>query len=126
MHSDPIADFMIRIKNGYLANKPEVRVPYAKVKAEISKILEQEGFIDGSTQTDKELVITLRYTDRVAALTDVKRVSKPGLRTYVSKKHVPSVLRGRGIAIISTSQGLMTDRQAREKGIGGELVAKVW
>ena len=93
---------------------------------ELGSILKSEGFIEDVVKEGNDLIVTLKYADKRPALNDVKRISKPGLRVYVSKKHVPSVLRGRGIAIVSTSQGLMTDRQAREKQVGGELLAKVW
>lgn len=126
MHSDPIADFIIRIQNGYMAKKPAIIVPYSKVKAEIAKLLQDEGFIEGSAKEGATLSVTLRYDGKTPVLSGVSRVSKPGLRVYVSKKHVPSVLRGRGIAIVSTSTGLMTDKQARAKGVGGELLLKVW
>lgn len=126
MHSDPIADFVIRIKNGYMARKPEVTAPYSKVKAEIAKLLQQEGFIVAAKKDDATLTVTLRYDDKTPVFTGVTRVSKPGLRVYVSKKHVPSVFKGRGIAIVSTSEGLMTDKEARSKGVGGELLLKIW
>lgn len=126
MHSDPIADFIIRIKNGYMAKKPTVSAPYSKMKAAVATILVDEGFIQSFVQEDKALNVVLRYDERGAAMNDVKRISKPGLRIYVTKKHVPSVLRGRGVAIVSTSTGLMTDKKAREKGVGGELLMKVW
>lgn len=126
MHSDPIADFVIRIQNGYMAKKPTVSASYSKVKAEIGKILLQEGFVEDMKKDGANLVVTLKYDGRVPLFHGVKRISKPGLRVYVNKKNVPSVLKGRGIAIVSTSQGLMIDKEARAKGKGGELLLKVW
>lgn len=126
MHTDPIADFVIRIKNGYMAKKPTVSASYSKVKAEIGKLLKHEGFIDDIKKEGSELVVTLRYDGKEPVLNGVTRISKPGLRVYVNKKNVPSVLKGRGIALVSTSHGLMTDKEARAKGKGGELLLKVW
>ncbi|TSC54384.1 MAG: small subunit ribosomal protein S8 [Microgenomates group bacterium LiPW_16] len=132
MLSDPIADFLARIKNGYLARKKEMTVPYSKLKENLAKILVEEGYLkEGKRQKAKgksedELILTLKYEGKKPALTDVQRVSKPGLRIYVGKRKIPKVLGGLGIVIVSTSKGLMTDEQARKKGLGGELVCKVW
>lgn len=144
MLSDPIADFLARIKNGYLARKKEMIVPYSKLKENLAKILVEEGYLKegkrqkarlpslqqagGQAKSKKqdELILTLKYEGKKPALTDVQRVSKPGLRIYVGKRKIPKVLGGLGIVIISTSKGLMTDKQARKKGLGGELVCKVW
>lgn len=126
MHSDPIADFVIRIKNGYMARKSEVAAPTSKVKEEIAKILLRKNFITDYVKDDKQITVTLRYEDKTPALRGVKRISKPGLRVYVNTKKVPRVLGGYGIAIISTPQGLMTDGEARAQNIGGEVMLKIW
>ena len=132
MISDPIADFLIRIKNGYLAKKREVTVPYSKLKENLAKILVEEGYLkelktqNSKLKTQKELLLTLKYEKKKPALTDVQRVSKPGLRIHAGKTKIPKVLGGLGATIISTPQGLMVDREARKKGLGGELICKVW
>lgn len=126
MHSDPIADFMIRIKNGYMAKRLQVSAPYSKVKDEISKILVREGYVTDAKHEGGNMVVTLKYEETKPVLIGVKRISKPGLRVYVNKRKVPSVRQGYGMAIISTPQGLVTDKEARKKGIGGELMVKVW
>jgi len=139
MINDPIADFLIRIKNGYLAKKTEVSVPYSKIKENLGKILVEEGYLEKlkipacpagrrnpKSEIRKNLVLTLKYEKKKPALTDVQRVSKPGLRIYVDKTKIPKVLGGLGITIISTPKGLMTDKEARKKGLGGEVICKVW
>jgi small subunit ribosomal protein S8 len=130
--TDPIADMLTRIRNGYQSKLETVDVvPYSKVKNEIAKILKSEGYIDKvSVQGDgieKKLVITLKYTaDGEKVINGIKRISKPGLRVYAKGDNVPKVLNGLGVAIISTSEGMMTDREARKKHIGGEVIAYVW
>lgn len=128
--SDTIGDFLIRIKNGYLARHKTVETPYGKVLLEIGKILKIKGFIeDIKVQTAKEkktIVITLAYPRRKAALTDLKRVSKPGLRIYVRKSRIPRVFGGFGTVILSTPQGIMTGGQAAKKNVGGEVLCKIW
>jgi len=129
MINDPIADFLIRIKNGYLAKKTEVSVPYSKIKENLGKILVEEGYLEKLKIKNEKLKIielTLKYEGKRPALTDVQRVSKPGLRIYVDKTKIPKVLGGLGITIISTPKGLMTDKEARKKGLGGEVICKVW
>lgn len=123
---DSIADALIRVKNGYRAGKPEIVVRYSRVVAQICKLLEKEGFISGFKQAERELILTLKYTNRTPAMTDVRRVSKPGLRVYKRAKLLPYVLNGLGIAIISTPKGIMTDKQARKMNMGGEIMAEVW
>ena len=130
--TDPIADMLTRIRNGLSAEHETVEVPASKMKVEIARILKQEGFIDnftvtGETAKDKAITIELKYgPEKQKVITGLKRISKPGLRVYARKDAVPRVLNGLGIAIISTSQGLMTDRDARKKNLGGEVVAYVW
>jgi small subunit ribosomal protein S8 len=129
--TDPIADMLTRIRNGYQAKMTTVDVaPYSKVKAEIAKILKKEGYIENyATEGDgieKKLVVTLRYANGEKVCRCIKRISKPGLRIYAKGENLPRVLNGLGIAIISTSEGMMTDKEARKKHIGGEVIAYVW
>ena len=130
--TDPIADMLTRIRNGLNANHETVSVPASKMKIEIARILKQEGFIvdytvEGETAKDKAIVIELKYgPEGQKVITGLKRISKPGLRVYARKDAVPRVLNGLGIAIISTSKGLMTDKNARANKLGGEVIAYVW
>lgn len=129
--TDPIADMLTRIRNAIRARQNELVMGSSNAKLEIAKILKEEGFIkDFSTikeESRANLKIQLKYApSKKNAITSIKRVSKPGLRKYVGKEDVPRVLNGLGIAIISTSKGLMTDRKAREVGVGGEVVCTVY
>ena len=130
--TDPIADMLTRIRNGLQAGHETVDVPASKVKVEIARILKQEGFINGysvagETAKEKTITIELKYgPDNQKVITGLKRISKPGLRVYAKGDNVPRVLNGLGVAIISTSKGLMTDRDARKNNLGGEVVAYVW
>lgn len=130
--TDPIADMLTRIRNGAQARMDTVDVaPVSKVKVEIARILKAEGYITNYSVSgegiEKKLTVTLKYSaDKRNAITGIKRISKPGLRVYAKQDAVPSVLNGLGIAIISTSQGMMTDKEARKKHAGGEVVAYVW
>ena len=132
--TDPIADFLARIRNGIRARKQHVDCPRSNIKQRIAEILRDEGFVQAvsSTADDKQgmLRLELRYEGRHAssgcAITGMRRVSRPGQRHYVPSKQVPKVRNGLGIAIISTSQGVMTDREARHKGVGGEVLCEVW
>ncbi|MEE3487088.1 MAG: 30S ribosomal protein S8 [Bulleidia sp.] len=130
--TDPIADMLTRIRNGAQARMDTVDVaPVSKVKVEIARILKAEGYITNYSVSgegiEKKLTVTLKYgADKRNAITGIKRISKPGLRVYAKQDAVPSVLNGLGIAIISTSQGMMTDKEARKKHAGGEVVAYVW
>ncbi|MGB8352523.1 MAG: 30S ribosomal protein S8 [Chthoniobacteraceae bacterium] len=128
--SDPIADFLTRLRNANRAQLQETNVPYSKIKAEIARLLKQEGYItsyelntDGAHPTIK---VTNKLINRTSAITGLKRVSRPGLRRYVGSQEVPRVLGGMGIAILSTPQGLLTGRQAKKQNVGGELLAYVW
>jgi small subunit ribosomal protein S8 len=129
--TDPVADLLTRIRNANRANHDALEISSSKLKVEICRILTAEGFIKGfdvikQVPQDK-IKITLKYgSKREKVITNLKRISKPGLRVYVDKEHIPRVLRGLGIAILSTSQGVMTDRDARKKGVGGELLAYVY
>lgn len=130
--TDPIADMLTRIRNGAQARMETVDVtPVSKVKTEIARILKEEGYITNYSVTgegiDKKLTITLKYgSDKRNAITGIKRISKPGLRVYAKGDNVPKVLNGLGIAIISTSNGMMTDKNARKQHAGGEVIAYVW
>ena len=129
--TDPIADFLSRIRNGLLARKAVIDCPRSVLKSRIADVLKQEGYLDGiktvETPKDPLLRLTLRYDEtNQAAITGVRRVSRPGQRNYVGHKDVPRVRNGLGVAILSTSQGIMTDREARKRGVGGEVLCEVW
>ena len=130
--SDPIADMLTRIRNGVQAHMDTVEVtPVSKVKVEIARILKAEGYVENYAVTgegiDKKMTVTLKYTgEKKSVISGIKRISKPGLRVYAKNSEIPSVLNGLGIAIISTSEGMMTDRDARKKHTGGEVIAYVW
>ncbi len=129
MMTDPIADMIIRIKNAYLANHREVRVPHSRLKEALAKMMSKEGFLGQvNTREDsgKVLVLTLLYKNNQPVLTNLKRVSKPGRRVYVNHTSIPRVLGGLGITIVSTPQGLMTGHQAKKSGIGGEVLCAIW
>jgi small subunit ribosomal protein S8 len=126
---DPIADLLTRIRNAQLANHPEVTMPSSKAKAAICKVLQEEGFIDGYSveEADKpSLSITLRYYNGAPVIEELARVSRPGLRVYKACEDLPRVRGGLGVAIVSTNKGLLTDRAAREAGVGGEVVCTVF
>lgn len=129
--TDSIADFLVRIKNGQKARFDKVDIPASRMKTDIARILKEEGYIKNFKviKDDKQGMIRvhLKYIDnREGAITGLKRVSKPGRRVYVGHDEIPKVLNGLGISILSTSKGVMTDRAARQEGIGGELVCSVW
>ena len=130
MVTDPIADMLTRIRNANQMRYKEVEVPASKMKNEIARILKSEGFIvDYKTKKNNIqdiLVLSLKYVDKERVITGLKRISKPGLRVYVKAEEVPSVLNGLGIAIISTSKGVMTDKEARANSLGGEVLAYIW
>ncbi|WP_394132514.1 30S ribosomal protein S8 [Shewanella maritima] len=125
---DPIADMLTRIRNGQAANHVSVKMPSAKLKVAIAKLLKDEGFITDYAVADEakpELEITLKYFQGKPVVETIQRVSRPGLRIYKGKDELPKVMGGLGIAIVSTSQGLMTDRAARQNGTGGEVICYV-
>jgi len=133
--TDPIADMLTRLRNANNAYHDRVVMPYSKIKTHIAEILQQEGYIAGWTVKDvekdgstfKQLQIDLKYgPNRERSIAGVRRVSKPGLRVYAKSTALPKVLGGLGVAIISTSTGLLTDKQATKKGVGGEVLAYVW
>lgn len=123
---DPIADALIRIKNGYLVGKTDVEIKFSKLVWNISKLMQKEGYLSGVEQKEGKIMVTLKYNSRVPVLTDVKRVSKPSLRIYKGVKELPRVLNGLGIAVVSTPKGLMTDKEARKIKVGGEVLALIW
>lgn len=128
MMTDPIADMLTRIRNAQSASKFDVTMPSSKLKVAIAKVLKDEGYItDFSTEegTKPSLTITLKYFEGRAVIDDLKRISRPGLRIYKNKNEIPKILDGLGIAIVSTSAGVMTDRQARDSGRGGEIICTV-
>jgi small subunit ribosomal protein S8 len=129
--TDPIADMLTRLRNANQALHDTAEMPASKLKAAIANLLEEEGYIAGFAVEDddvgRRLVVRLKYDrDRRRVISGLKRVSKPGRRVYVDKDHLPRVLGGMGIAIISTSQGLLTNKEARRRGIGGEVICQVW
>jgi len=129
--TDPIADMLTRVRNANSAHKESVSMPHSKIKEHIAEILKREGYIGGFTVADetvgKSLNIDLKYgPNREKSIAGVRRVSKPGLRVYAKSTALPRVLGGLGVAIISTSTGLLTDRQCESKGVGGEVLAYVW
>jgi small subunit ribosomal protein S8 len=131
--TDPIADMLTRLRNANMAFHSDVAMPSSKVKEALARILQREGYIesfevsDATTGPGRTLRIKMRYTpDRKRTISGVKRVSRPGLRVYTKSDQVKPVLGGMGIAILSTNQGLMTDREAREKHVGGEILCHVW
>lgn len=125
--TDPIADLLTHIRNGNMAGKSLVDAPFSKIKAEILRILKTEGFINDYTRDDRNLRIQLRYTETGGrVITEIKRISKPGCRVYCSKSEIPKVLHGLGIAIVSTPRGILTDREARQANVGGEILCTVW
>lgn len=128
--TDPIADMLTRIRNAIAVGKSEVSMPHSNIKENVARSLQANGFLQNVSVTDlsvgKQLHIVINSEDENAKITEIKRISKPGRRTYSSAKEIPSVKRGRGIIIVSTSKGLMTDREARNQGLGGELIASVY
>ena len=125
--TDPIADMLTRIRNKNQMRDKEVIMPSSKIKVEIAKILKDEGFIENYKVDNNTLTLTLKYANnKERVITGLKRISKPGLRVYASAEELPKVLNGLGIAIISTSKGIMTDKKARKENIGGEVIAYVW
>ncbi len=132
--TDPIADFLTRIRNGIMAAHETVEIPASGLKREMARILLEQGYIAGfdtapgvEGSAGEKILVRLKYTDdRTSVISGLRRVSRPGQRTYVDAKHIPKVLGGMGTAIVSTSQGVMTGHDARRAGVGGEVVAEVW
>jgi small subunit ribosomal protein S8 len=129
--TDPIADFLTRLRNGIIARKAKVEVPSSKMKKRIAELLRDEGFIEGVEEKVEGpqglLVVALRWDQQHrCAIQGLKRVSRPGQRIYVNKDEVPRVRSGLGISVLTTSHGIMSDRAARKAGVGGELICEVW
>lgn len=129
--TDPIADMLTRIRNALVVKHDTIEVPASNMKRAIANILLEEGFIKGFTEIDDKkqgiLKLVLKYgSNNQSVITGLKRISKPGLRVYAKKDEVPKVLRGLGIAILSTSKGVMTDKEARKLGVGGEVLCYIW
>ena len=128
--TDTIADMLTRIRNANAMRYNEVSVPASKLKIELARILKEEGFIKNFKVVKEDaqgsIVITLKYVNKERVITGLKRISKPGLRVYAKSSEIPKVLNGLGIAIISTSQGIMTDKEARKQNLGGEVLAYIW
>ena len=128
--TDPIADLLARVRNGARAQQPEVLIPYSKIKAEVARILKEEGYIsDYSVDTSAahpQIKVTNKLVDRSSAIAGLRRVSRPGLRRYVGADEIPRVLGGMGLAILSTSRGILSGREAKKQKLGGELLAYVW
>ena len=132
--TDPIADFLTRIRNGIMAAHETVEIPSSTLKKELARILREQGYIESFETTEgrpgaagERIVVTLKYTEnRTSVISGIRRISRPGQRTYVDAKHIPKVLGGMGTAIVSTSKGVMTGHDARRAGVGGEVVAEVW
>jgi len=136
MTSDPIADMLTRVRNAVVVSHATVAIPNSKIKSAIAKILKEEGFIigyevvDGKTPAQKVLRIRLKYVgerrERRPVITSLERISRPGRRVYTNNREIPWVLSGMGIAILSTPKGVMTGQRARQLGVGGEIICKVW
>ena len=128
--SDPIADFLTRLRNANSARKTELVIPYSKIKADIARILKQEGYISDyevdTTGKFPQIKVISKMVNRTSAITGLKRISKPGLRKYVGAGEIPRVLGGMGISILSTPRGIVTGREAKKQNVGGELLAYVW
>ena len=128
--TDTIADMLTRIRNANQMRYEEVKVPSSSIKKEIARVLKEEGYIADYKIEDNDvqgtIVLTLKYKNKERVITGLKRISKPGLRVYCKSNEIPKVLNGLGIAIISTSKGIMTDKEARKENIGGEVLAYIW
>jgi small subunit ribosomal protein S8 len=128
--TDPIADLLARVRNAAASQKPEMFLPYSKIKSDVARILKEEGYItDYAVDTEKahpRIKITNKFANKSSAITGLKRVSRPGLRRYVGAKEIPRVLGGMGIAILSTPRGVLSGREAKKQNVGGELLAYVW
>ena len=132
--TDPIADFLTRIRNGIMAAHETVEIPASRLKREMARILTEQGYIEGFDEAPgvpgdagEKLIVRLKYTEnRTSVISGLRRVSRPGQRTYADARHIPKVLGGMGTTILSTSRGVMTGHEARAAGVGGEVVAEVW
>ncbi len=124
---DPIADMLVIIKNGYLANKEQVSVPHSKFRFQVAKVISKAGFVGNVSKSENSLVIDLIYKDdKKPRITEIKKISKLGLRTYIKSKNIRLIKGGRGASIISTSAGVMTGAEAKKKNLGGEIICQIW
>jgi small subunit ribosomal protein S8 len=130
MVNDPIGDMLIQMKNAALVGNKVIELPHSRTKQEVADIFRREGYvtaIDVTGDRPKQILkITLRYRGKMPVITGVKRMSKPGLRVYITRRQIPRVVGGTGIAVLSTSRGIMTGKEAREKGLGGEFLCTMW
>lgn len=126
MISDPVGDMITRIRNAALARKRTVRVPTSSIKFAVAELLRREGYLESVAKDGNTIQLELTYEDKVPKVAGLKRISKPGLRWYVGNKKIPVVMGGMGLAILSTPQGVMSGKEARNKGIGGEVLCEVW
>jgi small subunit ribosomal protein S8 len=131
MYTDPISDYLTRIRNAQRAKKKTVEIPASKLKLRITEILNKQGFVGeyNTVETANKqgsIVIKLKYNNTQAVIIGLERVSRPGIRRYVPSDSIPKVLNGLGVAIVSTSKGLMTDKEARRQGVGGEVLCNIW
>jgi len=127
--SDPISDMLTRIRNAGAAHLPQVALPHSRIKESVAKVLQSEGYVSEVTvegETKKTIKIRLKFNGKKSVIEGLKRVSKPGLRRYVGSTEIPRVRGGLGVAIVSTSEGVFTDSQARKKNLGGELLCYIW
>ncbi|HEX9435549.1 MAG TPA: 30S ribosomal protein S8 [Candidatus Limnocylindria bacterium] len=124
--NDPVGDMLTRLRNAIGARHETVEIPTSRLKADIAKILKAEGYVAAVEPGAQSLVVRLKYSGKLSALNGIDRVSRPGRRVYARRDEIPRVLSGLGIAIVSTSAGVMSGREARRKGLGGEVLAKVW
>lgn len=124
--TDPVSDFLTRVRNGYMAKNATVCVPWSKLKESLSQILAENKYLSGLEIKDKNLVLKLKYAGKAPAITSIQRISRPSLRVYVSHDKLPVVLGGMGMAIVSTPKGLMTNKQARQEKLGGEIICEVY
>lgn len=129
--TDPIGDMLTRIRNGIMSRKDKVEMPASNLKERVAELLRDEGYVDAVTRSESEkgsvLTVALRYgSDNQSAIQTLRRISRPGQRRYVGNESIPKVRSGLGVSILSTSRGVMTDRQARKLGVGGELLCEVW
>ena len=123
---DPIANMLVSIKNGYMAKKLKVSIPYSKFKFEIAKVLEKENVLGKVEKKSSEIIMELLYSHQKPRISEIKRISKSGLRIYAKSKNIKRVRGGRGLTLISTSKGIMTDTQAKSKKLGGEVICQIW
>ncbi len=123
---DPVSDMIVSVKNAYLAQKEQVILPYSKLKFEVAKALERAGFVGKVQKSEDKITVDLIYVDNKPRMSEIKRVSKPGLRVYVKSKKIQLIKGGRGTYLISTPQGIMTSAEAKKKNLGGEVICLVW